>query len=69
MKRIYETYSYRKELVGYQYNGYYIAIEKELRNSMWGTFKKWYHIVLKNGQKICYDRLCDAKERINEDIK
>ena len=36
MKRIYRDYSYGKELVGYDYKGYYIEIEYELRG-MYGS--------------------------------
>ena len=71
MKRIYEEYSYGKELIGYDYKGYFIEIENEFnvnRNYL-GTTKKWYHIILKSGEKCCYDILREAKERIDEDIK
>lgn len=68
MKRIYQEFSYGKELVGYDYKGYYIEIENELRG-MYGASKKWYHIVKKDGQKCCSDRLGEIKEIIESDIK
>lgn len=71
MKRVYEVRSYGKELVGYDYKGYYIEIENEFdgSKSLLGTTKKWYHIILKNGERCCYDRLYEAKERIEKDIE
>lgn len=67
MKRIYKQFSYGKELVGYDYKGYYIEIENEQRPySMFGI-KKWYCITLKNGKKCCSDLLKEVKEMIDKE--
>lgn len=70
MKRVYEERSYGKELVGYDYKGYLIEIENEYnvtsRNYL-GTIKKWYHITLKNGERCCFDKLSEAKERLDKE--
>ena len=71
MKRIYEERSYGKELVGYEYKGYYIEIENEFDGSktLLGVNHRWYHIVLKDGEKCCYDKLYEAKQRIEKDME
>lgn len=66
MKRIYKNYSYGKELVGYEYKGYNIEIEYELRG-MYGATKKWYYITKKNGEKCCSDKLSEVKEIIDKE--
>ena len=69
MKRIYKDFSYGKELIGYDYKGYFIEIEDEFNGSksLLGTTKKWYYITLKSGERCCFDKLYEAKERIDND--
>lgn len=71
MKRIYKEFSYGKELVGYDYKGYYIEITDELgtRNIMYGSTHKWYEVILKNGRKYVSDRLKEIKEKIDSEVK
>lgn len=68
MKRIYDTRSYGKELIGYEYNGYYIYIEETLTRGSYGNSKKWYHCDnLKEINKAsCFDTLKECKEYIDK---
>lgn len=66
LKRIYEEFSYGKELVGYEYKGIYIEIENEFKGGLYGTIKKWYHITI-NGEHTCFDKLKECKERIDKE--
>lgn len=67
MKRIYKNYSYGKELVGYDYKGYYIDIEEEVYG-IWGQRKKWYKVKLKNGEKCMSDTLKYLKIKIDNEL-
>jgi hypothetical protein len=67
MKKIYEEFSYGKELKGYNYKNYIIEIEYQFTGGF-GNTKKWYHVNFKSGQHICFDKLSEAKQAIDNDI-
>ena len=68
MKRIYKEFSYGKVLVGYEYKNHTIEIEEEFTRGIYGSTRKWYHTVLKNGKKICSNKLYEIKDEIERDI-
>ena len=69
-KRIYQEFSYGKELIGYQCEKAFIKIEYEFNGagSLLGTTKKWYHVedLKKIGEASCFDTLKEAKECIEK---
>ena len=67
MKRIYKEFSYGKELVGYEYKGYFIEIEEE-NIGMYGNFKRFYTATLKSGNQTGSYTLKDVKQKIDEEL-